>query len=119
MSEDFPCLAFLFEQRRSSQRDTHRLGVGVNKVSEEHTARSITTVRFVHKENTLDISAILKFDFLFLLIELMDIDHHYFRFSLVVLHCAVVCKVLHQFLSVLSSKHFEPTSGELAHGLFH
>ena len=119
MSEDFPCLAFLFEQRRSCQRDTHRLGIGVNQVSEEHAARSIATVRFVHKENTLDIGAILKFYFLFLLIELMDIDHHYFRFSLVVLHCAVVCKVFHQFLSILSSEHFEPTSGELTHRLFH
>ena len=116
-----PRFALLFEQRSAGKSNLHGVLVSFEQVGQETTLRIVTTMRFVDEEDALKIGAItvVHLYLRLVLLELLDVHHHYFQFSLAVGGDSATGDVSHQFRATLGIMHDKPTGGKLIGGLLH
>ena len=75
----------------------------------------------IDKEDALQVGivAIINQHLGLIFFKLLYIDHHYFKFTLVVLCNRAACNISHQFLTAFGVMNNKPTSSKLICGLFH
>ena len=118
VAKHFARCSFFAEERCASEGNFDRIGVGLEKIGEETTTRTIATMRLVEDENALEVgSIVVEAHLFFIFFEFVDVDDSDFGLTASALLGLIGAELLHQFVAVVGSSDDETTRFELLSSL--
>ena len=121
LTEHAPRLTLFFQKWCSCQCNLHSVFVSFQQVGKETALWIIATVGFIDKEDALKAGIVVavNFDCLLVLLKLLDVDHHDFKFTIAILSNGCIADVVHQLITAFCVADDKPSGGKFVRSLFH